>query len=146
VETGTFEADGSLALAKGCALNGFGHVWTYELGAERAEAARQRIQAEGFAGYITVVNEDATTADWAGPPIELFFCDGGGERYKEILNFDPWFAPRCTVIAHDAADPQYQWTQLGDKYLPVILPSARGVWIMHKFGGMPLAGDSRVIP
>ncbi len=143
VETGTHLADGSIALAKGCELNGFGHVWTYEIGTDQAELCRKRVESEGFSKYITVINDDARKVDWEGPPIELFFCDGGFERDKEILNFDPWFAPRCTIIAHDAASGQFGWDKLGEKYLPVILPTARGVWIMHKFAGTPINGNSK---
>ena len=138
VETGTYQADGTLALARGCELNGFGHVWTYELEEPNAISCRERIAQEGLDGWVTVLCEDATHATWEGPPIELFFCDGGYERYKEIQNFDPWFAARCTILAHDAADSRYGWGNLGENYLPVMIPSARGLWIMRKFTNTPI--------
>ena len=88
--------------------------------------------------WITFRREDATTAKWDGPAIDLLYCDGGMDRAAEILNFVPHLSLRSLVVAHDAANADYGWRKLEHLMLPVMIGSARGLWIMRKFFGEAL--------
>lgn len=139
VETGAYLGWSAAALALGCRRNGFGHVFTFEIGEPYVQRARTFVERETLAGWVTVVHGDARSAIWSEQPIDLMFCDGGDDRVGEILRFEPHLTSRALVIGHDGVggghyNPQFQWHRLEDVFVRVLFPTPRGLWVMQRRG------------
>lgn len=130
-ETGTFTGSSTAALARGCARNGSGHVWSLELDGDRAGHAENFLADEGLGGWATVVRADARKYEWGHGPIDMAFFDGGEERRLEIEHLEPWFSERCVVLGHDAAERSHGYDRLPG-YGGVLLPTPLGLAVMQR--------------
>lgn len=104
VETGTYEAQTSLAICDALRLNGQGGMlYTYEIDPERAAGARQRLAGHGHAERAIV--QAAPLAPLTAPAVIGFaFLDSGmRDRQGDMDTTWPRLEPGGLVIVHDAA-------------------------------------------
>lgn len=135
VETGTFTGASAAMLALGCQDQGFGRVVTYEIDAGRAEAAREFIARQRLTQLVDVRHEDAAQAAWGEGLIDLFFCDGGDDREREVRHFMRYFSARCIVVGHDGAAHQAEYGALRDAgFVQIMLPTAVGLVLLQRRG------------
>jgi predicted O-methyltransferase YrrM len=135
VETGTFTAISTIAMAGGLQENGFGKIITCELDPEVFAKAKERIDQSGVAGFIECRNESSLEMRIDGT-IDILFCDSDHEiRESEVRRFLPQLNPNGLVLMHDAST-HYKIVReaalrLQDEGLlsVVLLPSPRGLVI-----------------
>jgi hypothetical protein len=113
IETGTYQAQTSMAIARALAVNGHGHLWTVELDPGLAG------QAERMLAGLPVTVACADSRDWEPPGgIGFAWIDSGpvstvpgvlqaggmGEtRLDEIRAWLPLFEPGAIIGIHDTA-------------------------------------------
>jgi predicted O-methyltransferase YrrM len=133
LETGTFTGSSAGALALGCADNGFGHVFSIDIDAQRCVEAMEFLAKERLTTYVTIFNADAVGFNWQPDfgTIDLMFVDGGEERHKEIEHFSRYFSSNIIIVAHDAADPQYRYATLLDRFDRILLPTPTGLLLFQ---------------
>jgi len=103
VEFGTSFGISTLYLAAAVCDNGTGHVFTTELSATKAEAARQTFTETGLDDLITVLEGDAreTLSRLAGP-VDFVLLDGWKDLCLPVLRIvEPRLAPGTLVVADD---------------------------------------------
>jgi predicted O-methyltransferase YrrM len=103
VEFGTSYGISTLYLAAAVADNGVGHVYTTELSAKKAAAARANLDQAGVGDAVTILAGDAmeTLAGLDGP-IGLVLLDGWKDLCLPVLRLlEPRLAPGALVAADD---------------------------------------------
>jgi predicted O-methyltransferase YrrM len=103
VEFGTSYGISTLYLAAAVTDNGEGHVFTTELSAKKAAAARANLDQAGVGDAVTILAGDAlqTLADLTGP-ISLVLLDGWKDLCLPVLRLlEPKLAPGALVAADD---------------------------------------------
>lgn len=119
LETGTYKAQGTLALARSCQANGQGRVITIEQATERAVAAEQYIHAAGLSAYVKVIQHPSVSYLANRDPLEqfdlLFFDSDLLIRIDEFMAcFNRGTISRgALVIFHDTS--RVRTTRNGDK-------------------------------
>jgi len=103
VEFGTSYGISTLYLAAAMADNGAGHVFTTELSAKKAAAARANLDQAGVGDAVTILSGDAmeTLAGVPGP-IALVLLDGWKDLCLPVLRLlEPKLAPGALIAADD---------------------------------------------
>ena len=59
LETGTWNADGTVALGTALKENGFGKLISLEIDCQKAEKAKEKIQRLGLSEYVEVINQSS---------------------------------------------------------------------------------------
>lgn len=141
VETGTFLGYGTIALAQGLKLNGFGRIITIEYDPLICAKAKERIKAAGLADWVESRNESSTETA-IGDKIDLLFSDSAiVVREQEIRRLLPQISPQGLIAIHDAnshfkivRDLVLRMEQEG-LISVVMLPTPRGLAIAQKARG-----------
>lgn len=103
VETGTFMGISTIAMAEGCAANGFGKIITIEKDPEVFAGAKKRIQESGHSRWIECRHASSLETKISGT-IDLLFSDSEGEiRIQEVRRFLPQMNPNGIILIHDAS-------------------------------------------
>ena len=99
IETGTFQGDGSIALAEGLRKNKIGHMVTIELDPILADKARKQLL-----GYPVEVICGNSLTYTPTEPIDLLFLDSKRiMRKEEFLRFKPYLHKKSLIIWHDSS-------------------------------------------
>jgi predicted O-methyltransferase YrrM len=103
VEFGTSFGISTLYLAAAIRDNGTGHVFTTELSASKAAAARQTFTETGLDDLITVLEGDARqTLSGLAARVDFVLLDGWKDLCLPVLQLlEPRLAPGTLVIADD---------------------------------------------
>jgi predicted O-methyltransferase YrrM len=141
VETGTFLGYGTIALAQGLKVNGFGRIITIEYDPVIYAKAKERIKASGLADWVESRNESSTETTINGR-IDLLFSDSAiVVREQEIRRLLPQISSRGLIAIHDAGshfkivrDLALRMEQEGLMSV-VMLPTPRGLVIAQKREG-----------
>lgn len=132
LETGTWTGDATLAMAQTLApMRHDPHLWSLEINAEVADAARKRL-----AGLpVTVVTVDA--AEWEPPKgvlfdFAFFDTDGKASLAQQAERYLPWMRPHSIFAVHDTGTQWPTQRHLDDMasrdlIRVVRLPTPRGV-------------------
>jgi hypothetical protein len=140
----------TLMLARACALNGHGHVYSLENGADYAANTRAEIARYGLDAYSTVLHAPLLphtingrdyqwydTTALTAHDIGLLIIDGPPgflqhhSRYPALPLLRERLAPRCTLFMDDAARPDER--ELVEMWL-VEMPAARHEYIANERG------------
>lgn len=137
LETGTYYGTSAIALGKGCRDNGMGIVRTVETNRDRVIEARNRLTAEGLTDWVSVHHASSLDTDpemlgWVYGLIDLMFCDGYVDRWREIRRFERYFSARCLVVAHDSADPASGYRQHLSDYHRVEIGTPTGLMLLQR--------------
>ncbi len=143
VETGTFSAMSTIAMAEGLRQNGFGRIITCELDPRVFANGAERIAASGLADWIEHRNESSLEMKVDGP-IDLLFCDGDPElRHEEVRRFLPRMSPDGLILVHDGGT---HYNPIRERVLQieaeslislVMLPTPRGLIIAQRRRAAP---------
>lgn len=112
VELGTSTGYSGLWFALALRTTG-GRLWTHEIDADRAAAARKNFEQAGVADLITIIEGDAhQTVGQHTEPIDLVFLDADKEGYVDYLEkLLPLVRPGGLIVAHNMRrpppDPRY---------------------------------------
>jgi len=141
LETGTFMALSTLAMAEALQENGFGKVITCESDPVVFAKARERIQASGLGGWIDCRNESSLETAVDGQ-VDLLFSDSDYSlREAEVRRFLPQISPHGLILMHDASSDiktvREAALRLEREGLisVVLLPTPRGLAIAQKRDG-----------
>ena len=122
VEVGTSTGYSALWLYLGVSRAG-GHVTTFEIDEQRAQAAKQNFLQAGVNGKIEVVVGNAhKTVATLRAPIDLVFLDADKEGYVDYLNkLLPLVRPGGLILAHNVDDaPDYLSRVAADPQLDTV--------------------------
>jgi len=141
LETGTFMAISTLAIAEALQENGFGKVITCESDPVVFAKARERIQASGLGRWIDCRNESSLETAVDGQ-VDLLFSDSDYSlREAEVRRFLPQISPHGLILMHDASSDiktvREAALRLEREGLisVVLLPTPRGLAIAQKRDG-----------
>ena len=140
----------TLMLARACALNGHGHVYSLENGADYAANTRAEIRRYGLEACSTVLHAPLVPCSIHGhdyqwydiaaltaSDIDLLVIDGPPgflqrhSRYPALPLLRERLAPRCTLFMDDAARPDER--ELVEMWLEE-MPAARHEYIANERG------------
>lgn len=102
VETGCWDGYGSEQLVRGAIQNGFGHVYTCDIGHDKVLATTKRLEA--FPGWATVTQSTGLELIDAVPaPIDFAFLDSGPDeiRCHELRAVLPKLSAEGIIVVHD---------------------------------------------
>jgi len=141
VETGTFLAMSTIAIAEGLRQNGFGRVITCEADSVVFAKAKERIEASGLSPWIEARNESSLEMRVEGR-IDLLYCDSEDNlREPEVRRFLPQVNPHGLVLIHDASSHRKTVREAALRMEKegllsvVLLPTPRGLVVAQKREG-----------
>lgn len=101
LETGTYEAHTTIAIAEALTLNQRGRAVTFETDAARATQATQRLAP--YRDLVTLLPHAMTANDLPGP-VDIAFLDSGmRDRDADMRIVWPALSPGGIVLVHDAS-------------------------------------------
>lgn len=103
-ETGSYRGYGTEALALGVKSNGFGEVFTTDIGLDMVKITEVRLQQEGLRYLVTTRHGTGLQSIAAMErPIDLAFLDSGPDdvRCHELRAILPKMAPSGVIAIHD---------------------------------------------
>jgi predicted O-methyltransferase YrrM len=137
LETGTYQADTTVKLARAVAANGHGMVTSVELDHDKVTAARARLIKAKLARHVRLLSGsyDKVNLRPEAGAYQVAFFDSHWERDLEFLAAQPFLAKGCVVVFHDCG-PQHKHGEvrarvqrLEDRHLikALYIPTPRGV-------------------
>ena len=117
IETGCYHGHATEQLALGMMQNGFGELYTCDLGSQEGTITAKRVESLGQIVIYQCSGIDMIT-DLSGP-IDFAFLDSGPDeiRCHELRALYPKLSPGAVVAIHDSGIQGF----LREKYLPPLL-------------------------